>query len=260
MGILTGKAIIVTGIANNHSIAFGVARSMHKHGAKIALTYQNNKLKTKIEKIAQGLNTKIVFPCDVGKYKNIKVLFANIEKIWPKFDGLVHSIAYAPSNQLQGDYVTTITQKGFKIAHNISSYSFVALAKACRHMLNYNSALLTFSFLGSERVIPNYNVMGLAKASLEANVRYMAHSMGPNGIRVNAISCGPIRTNAAYGIKNFRKIISDVKSITPLRRTVTLEEIGNTAAFLCSNLASGITGEIIHVDGGFNKLNIVKED
>ncbi|WWP00460.1 MAG: SDR family oxidoreductase [Candidatus Dasytiphilus stammeri] len=252
MGLLSGKRILITGIVNQRSIAFGIARTMYHQGAELAFTYQNNKIKNRVEKIAHQLGSKIFLPCDVAQDQDIERLFQILKKSWTNFDGLIHSISYAPRDQLNGDYMNTITRDGFKIAHDISSYSFVALAKACRKMLNKNAALLTLSYLGSKRVIPNYNVMGLAKASLEANVRYMASSMGPDGIRVNAISAGPIRTLAASGIKNFRKMLSYCELITPLRRGLTIEDIGNAAVFLCSNLAAGITGEILNVDGGFN--------
>ncbi|WP_348666337.1 enoyl-ACP reductase FabI [Arsenophonus symbiont of Ornithomya chloropus] len=252
MCFLKGKNILITGISSKLSIAYGIAQAMHQQGANLAFTYQNNKLKSRVEEIAHKFNSNIVFSCDVASDSSIKELFFKLEKIWKKFDGFVHSIAYAPSDQLNGNYIDTVTRQGSQIAHDISSYSFIALAKACRNMLNSHSALVTLTYLGSERAIPNYNIMGPAKASLEANVRYMANAMGPENIRVNGISAGPIRTLAASAIKDFRKMLSHCASITPIRRTVTIKDIGNCAAFLCSNLSSGITGEIIHVDGGFN--------
>jgi len=194
MGFLTGKRILVTGVASKLSIAFGIAQAMHREGAELAFTYQNDKLKGRVEEFAAQLGSSIVLPCDVAEDASIDALFTELAKVWPKFDGFVHSIGFAPADQLDGDYVNAVTREGFKIAHDISAYSFVAMAKACREMLNPNSALLTLSYLGAERAIPNYNVMGLAKASLEANVRYMANAMGPEGVRVNAISAGPIRT------------------------------------------------------------------
>ncbi|WWO99954.1 MAG: enoyl-ACP reductase [Candidatus Dasytiphilus stammeri] len=252
MGFLTGKYILIMGVANSYSIAYGIAKAMYHHGAELAFTYENNRLKNQVQLLAEKLHSKIILPCDVSNDHNIQKLFDNLKKHWTKFDGLVHSIGYAPKNQLSDDYIDNISRQGFNISHDITSYSFVALAKACRHMLNNNATFLTLSFVGSQRTLPNYNVMGIAKASLEANVRYMANSMGPKGIRVNAISSGPIKTLAAYGIKNFKKILSYIKYHSPLRRTVTLEEIGNVASFLCSDLASGITGQVIYVDGGFN--------
>ncbi|MFC3395444.1 enoyl-ACP reductase FabI [Brenneria rubrifaciens] len=252
MGFLTGKRILVTGVASNRSIAFGIAQAMHREGAELAFTYQNDKLKSRVEEFAKELGSSLVLPCDVAEDVSIEALFFELAKVWPNFDGFVHSIAYAPGEQLDGDYIDAVTREGFNIAHDISSYSFVAMAKACRNMLNPNSALVTLSYLGAERAIPNYNVMGLAKASLEANVRYMANAMGAQGVRVNAISAGPIRTLAASGIKNFKKMLSHCEAITPIRRVVTIEDVGNTAAFLCSDLSAGISGEVLHVDGGFN--------
>ncbi len=252
MGFLTGKRILVTGVASNRSIAFGIAQAMRREGAELAFTYQNDKLKTRVEGFAAELGSSIVLPCDVAEDTSIEALFTELAKIWPNYDGFVHAIAFAPGEQLDGDYVDAVTREGFSIAHDISSYSFVAMAKASRKLLNPGSALVTLSYLGAERAIPNYNVMGLAKASLEANTRYMANAMGPQGIRVNAISAGPIRTLAASGIKNFKKMLSHCEAVTPIRRVVTIEDVGNTAAFLCSDLSSGITGEVVHVDGGFN--------
>lgn len=252
MGFLTGKRILITGVASNRSIAWGIAQAMHREGAELAFTYQNDKLKSRVQEYAKELGSTLVLPCDVADDNSISELFDALGIHWPAFDGFVHSIGFAPADQLDGDYVNAVTREGFKIAHDISAYSFVAMAKACREQLNPGSALLTLSYLGAERAIPNYNVMGLAKASLEANVRYMANAMGPQDVRVNAISAGPIRTLAASGIKNFRKMLSHCESVAPIRRTVTIEDVGNSAAFLCSSLAAGITGEVVHVDGGFN--------
>lgn len=252
MGFMTGKRILITGVASKLSIAYGIAKAMRDQGAELAFTYQNDKLKPRVEEFAQSLGSSIVLPCDVAEDESIENLFTELAKVWPKFDGFVHSIGFAPADQLDGDYVDAVKREGFRIAHDISAYSFVGMAKACRSMLNPNSALLTLSYLGAERAIPNYNTMGLAKASLEANVRYMANAMGKETIRVNAVSAGPIRTLAASGIKDFRKMLSHCEAVTPLRRTVTTEDVGNAAAFLCSDLAGGITGEILHVDGGFS--------
>lgn len=252
MGFLSGKRILISGVASKLSIAWGIAQAMHKQGAELAFTYQNDKLKNRVLEFAQECGSDIVLPCDVAEDESINELFTKLAEHWDKFDGFVHSIGFAPAEQLDGDYVNAVTREGFKIAHDVSAYSFVAMAKACRTMLNPNSGLLTLSYLGAERAIPNYNVMGLAKASLEANVRYMANSLGPEAIRVNAISAGPIRTLAASGIKNFRKMLSHCEAVTPIRRTVTIEDVGNSAAFLISDLAAGITGEILHVDGGFS--------
>lgn len=259
MGFLSNKKILITGLASKLSISYGIAKSMFKQKAKLAFSYQNKKLKNRIKAIAQEFNSDIFLECDVSDDKSIKDLFFELKKTWSKFDGFVHSIAYAPKNQFNGSYIKTIDREGFKIAHDISSYSLVALVKYCEKMLNPNSSILTLTYLGSNRVIPNYNVMGLAKASLESNVRYMAYELGKKNIRVNAISSGPIKTLAASAIKNFKKMISYYKAATPIRRIITSEEIGNCAAFLCSDLSSGINGEILHVDGGFNIVSI-KED
>ncbi|MBK4360979.1 enoyl-ACP reductase FabI [Candidatus Hamiltonella defensa] len=252
MGFLAEKRILITGIASKLSIAYGIAQAMKRQGAELAFTYQNEKLKYRVEEFAQNLGSTLVFPCDVAEDKSIEGLFLELSQHWPKFDGFVHSIGFAPRDQLEGGYIKAVTREGFQIAHDISSYSFVALAKACQNMLNENAALLTLTYLGAERAISNYNVMGLAKASLEANVRYMANDLGPKQIRVNGISAGPIRTLAASGISDFRKMLTQFEKTAPIRRTVTIEDVGNSAAFLCSDLAAGITGEILHVDGGFS--------
>ena len=253
MGFLAGKKVLIVGIASKLSIATGIAHAMHREGAEIALTYQNDKLKKRVEDFGAQWGSSIFLPCDVGSDEEIENVFTELGKHWDGLDIIVHSVGFAPGNELDGDYVDVTTREGFRIAHDISSYSFVALAKAGREMMKgRNGSLLTLSYLGAERTLPNYNVMGLAKASLEANVRYMASSLGPEGTRVNGISAGPIRTLAASGIKSFRKMLSENEKQTPLRRNVTTEEVGNAAAFLCSDLASGITGEIMYVDAGFN--------
>jgi len=253
MGFLAGKRVLIVGIASKLSIASGIAHAFHREGAEIALTYQNDKLKKRVETFGEQWGSTIILPCDVADDEQIEQVFTEIAKVWDGIDIIVHSVGFAPGNELDGDYVDVTTREGFKIAHDISSYSFVALAKASRKLMKgRNGALLTLTYLGSERTLPNYNVMGLAKASLEANVRYMASSLGPEGTRVNAISAGPIRTLAASGIKNFRKMLSENEQQTPLRRNVTINEVGNAAAFLCSDLASGVSGEIMYVDGGFN--------
>ena len=253
MGFLAGKKVLIVGIASKLSIATGIANAFFREGAEIALTYQNEKLKKRVEGFGEQWNSQIILPCDVANDDDIANVFSEISKVWDGIDIVVHSVGYAPAHELNGDYVDATTREGFHIAHDISSYSFVALAKAARPLLlGRNGSLLTLSYLGANRTLPNYNVMGLAKASLEANVRYMASSLGSEGIRVNAISAGPIRTLAASGIKNFRKMLSENEKQTPLRRNVTIDEVGNAAAFLCSDLASGISGEILYVDGGFN--------
>jgi enoyl-[acyl-carrier protein] reductase I len=255
MGFMTGKRVLIVGVASKLSIAYGIAQAMHREGAELAFTYQNEKLKPRVEEFAQTFGSTLTFPCDVASDAEIDNVFAELAKHWDGLDVIVHSVGYAPGHELEGNYVDVTTREGFRIAHEISSYSFGALAKAGKRLLeNRHGSLLTLTYQGSERVVPNYNVMGLAKASLEANVRYLASSLGPLGIRVNGISAGPIRTLAASGIKNFRKMLGYNEAATPLRRNVTIEEVGNAAAFLCSDLASGITGEILYVDGGFNTV------
>ena len=250
--LLENKKIIIFGLANKYSIAAGIARSMSKQGAKLAFAYQNERLLKNLRPIADECNSDVLIECDVSSDESIENAFNNLTKEWNTFDGLVHSIGYAPADQLEGNFVDVTNREGFKIAHDISSYSFTALAKAAKPFLNENSALLTLTYLGAMQTMPNYNVMGLAKASLEANTRFLAASLGDKNIRVNAISAGPIKTLAASGVKNFRKMLTQHSKRAPLGRTVTAEEVGNTAAFLCSDYASGITGEITYVDAGFN--------
>ncbi len=252
MGILSGKKVLIVGLASKLSIAAGIAEAFHQQGAELAFTYQNEKLKARVEGFAEGWNSSLTFPCDVASDDEIQAVFTELNKHWDEVDVIVHSVGFAPAHELDGNYVDVTTREGFRIAHDISSFSFVALAQAARSMMSKDGSLLTLTYLGAERVLPNYNVMGLAKASLEANVRYMAASLGPDGIRVNGISAGPIRTLAASGIKSFRKMLAENAKQAPMRRNVTIEEVGNAAAFLCSDMASGITGEIMHVDGGFN--------
>jgi len=253
MGFLKGKRALVFGVAGNRSIAWGIAQAMHREGAAIALTYQAERLKTRVEKLAAELDSDITLPCDVEYDEQIDASFDALGKRWDGLDILVHAVAFAPREALQGDYLSALTRDAFRIAHDVSSYSFAGLAKAALPMMRgRDGALLTLSYLGSERTMPNYNVMGLAKASLEANVRYMATSLGAEGIRVNAISAGPIKTLAAAGIQDFRLLLEYSQSRSPLRRNVSIEEVGNAAAFLCSDLASGITGEITYVDAGMN--------
>ena len=255
MGFLSGKRVLIVGVASKLSIASGIAAAMHREGAELAFTYQNEKLKGRVEEFAAGWGSgpELCFPCDVADDAEIEQVFVELAKKWDGLDCIVHSVGFAPGDQLDGNFAEVTTREGFRIAHDISAYSFVALAKAGREMMKgRNGSLLTLSYLGAERTMPNYNVMGMAKASLEAGVRYLATSLGPEGTRVNAISAGPIRTLAASGIKSLRKMLSHNAAQTPLRRNVTIEEVGNVGAFLCSDLASGMSGEITYVDGGFN--------
>ncbi|MGB5299094.1 MAG: enoyl-ACP reductase [Thiogranum sp.] len=253
MGFLSGKRALIVGLASNRSIAWGIAKAMQRQGAELAFTYQNDKLHDRVAKMAGECGTEITVPCDVSNDEEIDAVFDHLDNYWDHLDIIVHSVAFAPRTELEGDYLETVSREGFRVAHEISSYSFSALAKAgCRMMEGRDGALLTMSYYGAEKAMPNYNIMGLAKASLEANVRYMAQSLGPDGIRVNAISAGPIKTLAAAGISNFRKMLDLMERAAPLRRNITIEEVGNAAAFLCSDLASGITGEVTYVDAGYN--------
>lgn len=256
MGFLKDKRVLIVGLASDRSIAYGIAEAMHKQGALLALTYQGEKLKKRVEDFGQEWNAVTTLPCDVGSDEEIQTMFTDLGKVWDGLDIIVHSVAFAPADQLEGDYLDAVNREGFRIAHDISSFSLAALAKAgYKLMEGRNGAILTLTYLGAEKSIPFYNVMGLAKASLEANVQYLAASLGPKGIRVNGISAGPIRTLAAAGIKKFRKMLAFNEKASPLRKNVTTEEVGNAAAFLCSDLASGITGEILHVDAGFHSIS-----
>jgi len=261
MGFLHDRKILVTGLLSSRSIAYGIAKAAQREGATLAFTYQSENVKERVLKLAQEFATDLVLPCDVASDSEITALFAALGRSWNGLDGLVHSIAFAPREQLADDYLDTVTRDGFRIAHEISSYSFAALAKAALPLMQgRNAALLTLSYLGAVRSVPHYNVMGLAKASLEANVRYLAQSLGPKGIRVNGISAGPIKTLAAAGIADFGKLLGYHAKNAPLRRNTTIEDVGNAAAFLLSELASGITGEILYVDGGFNTTALGNAD
>lgn len=265
MGFLSNKRFLIVGIASNKSIAWGIAEAMHKQGAELAFTYQNDRLKSRVVKAAEqfGSSSDLCFPCDVASDEEINAVFENLQQQWDGLDGIIHAVGFAPGHELDGNFVDVATREGFQIAHDISSYSLVALAQAGKNMLyKRKGSILTLTYHASQQTVPNYNVMGLAKASLEAGVRYLAASMGPEGVRVNAISAGPIRTLAASGIKKFRTMLDQNAAKAPLRRNVTIEEVGNTAAFLCSELASGITGEIIYVDGGASTsaMSFMEED
>jgi len=257
MGFLHGKRALIVGIASQRSIAWGIANAMYREGAQLALTYQNERLKDRVDEAAHTFGSNIVLPCDVADDGQIEQLFAQLGRHWDGFDILVHSVGYAPREALQDEFLDHLTRENFAVAHDISSYSLAALAKAARPLMGgRGGAILTLSYLGAERALAGYNVMGLAKASLEANVRYLAYNLGPEGTRVNAISAGPIKTLAAAGVANFRKMLDHVEEHAPLRRSVTIDEVGNVAAFLCSDFASGITGEITYVDAGYNILGM----
>ncbi|MBI1175345.1 MAG: enoyl-ACP reductase FabI [Sideroxydans sp.] len=256
MGFLANKRILITGMLSNRSIAYGTAQAMHREGAQLAFTYQGERIRDRVFDLAKEFDSELVFPCDVSSDADIEKLFTDLGQQWEKFDGFVHSIAFAPREALAGDFLDNFDREAFRIAHDISAYSFPAMAKAALPYLSDTAALLTMSYLGAVRTMPHYNVMGLAKASLESSVRYLAMDLGRRGIRANAISAGPLRTLAAAGIADFNKLLSYNEKNAPLKRNVTIEEVGNTAAFLCSDLASGITGEITYVDGGFNTTSL----
>ena len=253
MGFLAGKKFLITGVLSNRSIAYGIAKACHAQGAELAFSYVGDRFKQRITDFAAEFGSSLIFDCDVADDAQISQLFADLSVHWPKFDGFVHSIGFAPREAIAGNFLDGLSRESFKIAHDISAYSFPAMAKAALPYMNDKAALLTLTYLGSDRIIPNYNTMGLAKASLESSVRYLAEAVGPQGIRVNGISAGPIKTLAASGIKDFGKLLGMVAQASPLRRNVTIEDVGNVAAFLMSDLAAGVTAEVTFVDGGYNK-------
>jgi enoyl-[acyl-carrier protein] reductase I len=252
MGFLKGKRLLITGVLSSRSIAYGVARACHREGAELAFSYAGERFRDRIIELASEFDSQLVFDCDVSDDLQIDALFEGLGKAWGTFDGFVHSIGFAPREAIAGDFLEGLSRESFRIAHDISSYSFPAMAKAAKSILRPGSALLTLTYVGSARSVPNYNTMGLAKASLEASVRYLASSLGPHGIRVNGISAGPIKTLAAAGIKGFGKILEVVEAQSPLRRNVTIDDVGNVAAFMMSDLAAGVTSEITYVDAGFS--------
>ncbi len=261
MGFMAGKRALIVGLASNRSIAWGIAQAFAREGAELAFTYQNDRLKPRVEKMAAELGSTLTYPLDVAHDSEIDALFEALGKEWDGLEVLVHSVGFAPREQLAGSFVESVTREGFQIAHDISSYSLAALAKAALPMMEgRNAAILTLTYLGAVRAVPNYNVMGLAKASLEANVRFLAADLGAKGIRVNGISAGAIKTLAAAGIAGFRKMLAHMEQVSPIRRNVTPEDVGNAAAFLCSDLAAGIAGEILYVDGGYNTIGMYLDD
>ena len=256
MGILAGKRLLITGVLNNRSIAYGIARSCHQQGAQLAFSYQGERFKERMAEFAAEFGSSLIFDCDVSEDAQIERLFAQLGEHWDQFDGFVHAIAFAPREAIAGDFLEGLSRENFRIAHEISAYSFPAMAKAALPRLRAGASLLTLSYLGAMRYVPNYNTMGLAKASLESSVRFLAQSLGPKGIRVNGISAGPIKTLAASGIKDFGKLLVEFAATTPIRRPITIEDVGNSAAFLLSDLASGVSAEIMYVDGGFSQMAI----
>jgi enoyl-[acyl-carrier protein] reductase I len=257
MGFMAGKRALIVGVATDRSIAWGIAQAMHREGAELAFTYQSDKLKERVGPLAESLGSRLLLPLDVSQDGQIDAVFEALKREWGSLDTVVHAVAYAPREAISGGFVESTSRDAFRIAHDISSYSLTALARGALPLMEgRNGSILTLTYLGAVRSIPSYNVMGLAKASLEANVRFLAADLGPKGIRVNGISAGPIKTLAAAGIAGFRKMLARVAETAPLRRNVTLEDVGNTAAFLCSDLAAGITGEIIYVDAGFSTVGM----
>ncbi|MBB4844169.1 enoyl-[acyl-carrier protein] reductase I [Paucibacter oligotrophus] len=254
MGFLAGKRLLITGVLSNRSIAYGIAKACHREGAELAFSYQGERFKDRITEFAAEFDSKLVFDCDVSDDAQLEALFTNLGEAWPEFDGFVHSIGFAPREAIAGDFLDGLSRENFRIAHDISAYSFPAMAKLAAPRLRPGAALLTLSYLGAARYVPNYNTMGLAKASLEASVRYLAQSLGAKGVRVNGISAGPIKTLAASGIKDFGKLLTQFAASTPIRRNVTIEDVGNVAAFLLSDLAGGVSAEITYVDGGFSHV------
>ena len=260
MGFLAGKKLLITGVLSNRSIAYGIAKACHAQGAELAFSYVGERFKDRITEFAADFGSSLIFDCDVGDDAQITRLFSDLAQTWPQFDGFVHSIGFAPREAIAGNFLDGLSRENFRIAHDISAYSFPAMAKAALPYLSPKAALLTLTYMGSERIIPNYNTMGLAKASLEASVRYLAEALGPRGTRVNGISAGPIKTLAASGIKDFGKLLGMVSAAAPMRRNVTIEDVGNVAAFLLSDLAAGVTAEITYVDGGFSKVALSTEE
>lgn len=261
MGFMAGKRALIVGVASKRSIAWGIAQAFRRQGAELAFTYQNDKLRPRVEGMAEELDSSIVCPLDVAEDEDIERAFDYLGEHWEGLDVVVHSVGFAPRDQLSGRYVDVVSREGYRIAHEISAYSFAALARAARPMMaGRGGALLTLSYLGAVRAVPNYNVMGPAKASLEANVRFLAADLGPEGTRVNGISAGPIKTLAAAGIGGFRKILKHVADMTPLKRNITIDDVGNAAAFLCSDLAAGVTGEILYVDAGYSHVGMVLDE
>ncbi len=259
MGFLAGKRLLITGVISNRSIAYGIAKACHREGAELAFSYQGERFKDRITEFAAEFDSSLVFDCDVSDDAQLEALFANLGEAWPEYDGLVHSIGFAPREAIGGDFLDGMTRENFRIAHDISAYSFPAMAKLALPRLRSGASLLTLSYLGAMRYVPNYNTMGMAKASLEASVRYLAQSLGARGIRVNGLSAGPIKTLAASGIKDFGRLLTQFAAATPIRRNITIEDVGNVAAFLLSDLAAGVSAEIMYVDGGFSHMAVSAE-
>ncbi|MBB5203952.1 enoyl-[acyl-carrier protein] reductase I [Inhella inkyongensis] len=260
MGFLAGKRFLISGVLSNRSIAYGIAKACHREGAELAFSYVGERFKDRITDFAAEFGSDLIYDCDVGDDAQIERTFAQLGEVWPEFDGFVHSIGFAPREAIAGNFLDGLSRESFRIAHDISAYSFPAMAKAAAPRLRPGASLLTLSYLGAMRYVPNYNTMGLAKASLEASVRYLAHAMGDKGVRVNGISAGPIKTLAASGIKDFGKLLSAFAASAPIRRNITIEDVGNAAAFLLSDLSAGVSAEILYVDGGFSHVALAADE
>ena len=260
MGFLAGKRLLITGVLSNRSIAYGIARACHREGAELAFSYQGERFKERIAEFAAEFGSQLIYDCDVTSDEQMQALFDQLGEVWPEFDGFVHSIGFAPREAIAGNFLDGMTRENFRIAHDISAYSFPAMAKLAAPRLRAGASLLTLSYLGAERFVPNYNTMGMAKAALEASVRYLAYDLGAKGIRVNGISAGPIKTLAASGIKDFGKLLTQFAASAPIRRNVTIEDVGNAAAFLLSDLAGGVSAEIMYVDGGFSHVALASDE
>ena len=256
MALLTGKKLLITGISSTRSIAYGIAKVCHEEGAELILTYNNERFRERLERFANDFGAVGVIQLNVASDESIQACADQVKAIWSEgFDGFVHSIAWAPRDAIEGSFLAGLSREGFLSAINISAYSFAALGKAFLPQLEgHNASLVCMSFLGAEKVVPNYNTMGVAKAALEAVTRYMAADLGAKGIRVNALSSGPIRTLAASGIKDFQKMLAHARDVSPLRQTITIDDIGRSTAFLLSDYARGITAETIYVDAGFHAM------
>ncbi len=260
MGFLAGKRLLITGVLSNRSIAYGIAQACHREGAELAFSYQGERFKDRISEFAAEFDSKLIYDCDVTSDEQMENLFNQLGEVWPEFDGFVHSIGFAPREAIAGNFLDGMTRENFRIAHDISAYSFPAMAKLAAPRLGAGASLLTLSYLGAERFVPNYNTMGMAKAALEASVRYLAYDLGAKGVRVNGISAGPIKTLAASGIKDFGKLLNQFAASAPIRRNVTIDDVGNAAAFLLSDLAAGVSAEIMYVDGGFSHVALANAE
>jgi enoyl-[acyl-carrier protein] reductase I len=256
-GLMVGKRALVTGVANERSIAWAIAEAFHREGCELAFTYQGEVLEKRVRPLVESVGAKAFIDCDVSRDESIDAAVAGLREVWDGFDVLVHSIAYAPREALDGRFSDATSREAWRIALDVSAYSLVGLARAMKPLLRPGASVVTISYYGAEKVVSNYNVMGVAKAALECAMRYLAHDLGQDDIRVNAISAGPLKTLAAAGIKGMRSMLSDNAERTPLRRNIEHSDVGNAAVYLCSGLARNVTGEVLHVDAGQNIIGVV---